>query len=152
MPLVTYKALPHSLAVRVALDVPRDQKRLLRKARERDKRKIPQPVEALGAIDTLAGHTCVETSIVEALGLVQVGEDTFYRAGPDPNVTCAIYNACLTIMQEGPDRQLDLVLDPFPVASLAIGSDDYQVVLGLDFLSHCLLFYDGESRVLWLKY
>lgn len=55
-------------------------------------------------------------------------------------------------MQEGPDRQLDLVLDPFPVASLAIGSNDYQVVLGLDFLSHCLLFYDGESRVLWLKY
>jgi len=77
MPLVTYKALPHSLAVRVALDVPRDQKRLLRKARERDKREIPQPVEALGAIDTLAGHTCVETSIVEALGLVEVGEDTF---------------------------------------------------------------------------
>lgn len=98
---------------------------------------VPDPVSAMAMIDTGASITAVDQELAQKLGLVQTG------AAPIAGVTGVqnqpIYAANLALANPS------VALDPWKMIGSPLNIQNFQVLLGRDFLEQLTLVYDGSS-------
>lgn len=110
---------------------------------EKQGSKIPQPVTVQGIIDTGATNTCIDPSVVKSLGLAPIGKAdiTTPSTGKNPAIFDQ-YDVSITIFsttEESPYWIANL-----PVIESELDHQGFQILIGRDVLSQCLLTYDGK--------
>ena len=112
---------------------------------------IPKPLVVTGIADTGASITCIDPAIIQALGLIAIGKTamTTPSTGANP-VMCDLYDVSLAIYSTTPEP-------PCRIPTLAVVESDldhqgFQVLIGRDVLSKCMLIYDGRTGTYTLAF
>jgi hypothetical protein len=58
----------------------------------------------------------------------------------------------MTLVHPSANQRANLVLRSLPVLEQPLNQLGYEALLGRDVLEHCLLVYDGPSRLLTIAY
>lgn len=111
---------------------------------------IPAPANARLLIDTGASSTCVDSKIIQYLGIspsgmVQIHTPSTSSAAAHP---CSQYDVSLLI----PHQAINYVFHALPVIETSLGHQGIDGLLGRDVLASCLFIYNGESRVYTLSF
>ena len=116
---------------------------------------VPAPQSARALIDIGADVTCADGRLLAPVWSAQVMplRFVFAQLGPAGNFGLAAeYAVTLTIIHPSSNRRADLVLRSQPVVEQALERLEYQVIIGRDVLSPCLLVYDGRGQEFTLAY
>ena len=111
---------------------------------------VPGPLKVLALVDTGAGRSQVDLTILEQLGLRPNGEEDVFTASTGKNSESRdIYVVNLAFAGDRPGA----LANDLPV----IGTDSLaglkvEMLLGRDVLDCCLLAYDGPNRRFSLAY
>jgi len=115
---------------------------------------IPPPQIVRGLIDTGAGLSAVDPSVLQALGLNPTGEAEIFTptTGGIP-VKIPTYDVCIAILA-GRTGDVHFISDTIQVtgASLTAQGLGYQVLIGRDILKSCILYFNGADGVFSLSY
>lgn|SRR5579862_1457989 len=113
---------------------------------------IPKEIRVTALVDTGASCTCVDPSVMAALGLTPTGMVSIQTpsTGGTPHHADQ-YDVCLRIMTKIPADALYRATIPV-VASDLKTSQGFEVLLGRDILQECLLVYDGQRGVFSFAY
>jgi hypothetical protein len=115
-------------------------------------RPVPPLVEAKALIDTGADSSCVDPTILQALGL-PVGGFAMINVPAHGGLTFATqHDASLSVLHTSGDARMNWVLDSVLVVELAIGVLGYQMLLGRDVLAGCRFLFDGPANKFELSY
>ena len=114
---------------------------------------VPQPLILKGMIDTGASCSCVDPNSILALGLLPRARVVCVTPSTDENGTTVdqyeIGVALASISTQGQG------FVSFP-SILAVGANlshqGFDILIGRDILSHCLLVYDGRRNQFTLAY
>lgn len=149
MPLFTLQAGPEGPIVTAYIMVSAARHRALTTLGQA----IPQPQKIRGLIDTGASGTCVDPSVLDALGLTPTGSVQVHTptTGNAP-VAKDQYDIGLAI--PGPAiSQAALMVANLPVlCSELFDAQAIHALIGRDVLSRCLLSYDGTTNLFTLCY
>lgn len=112
---------------------------------------VPNPIRIRGLIDTGASGTCVDPSVLTALGLTPTGSTLCHTpsTGSQPQQK-DLYDVLLAI--PAPKGS------PFVVPTLAVMTSEllaaqgFHALIGRDVLSHCILTYNGTANFFCLAY
>lgn len=113
---------------------------------------VPPPLDARALLDTGAEITCVDTSLVQQLGLplAQVALANVPAVG---GLTAgAHYHAGLTVVHPSGDPHQDLVFQTLLILELPLAGLGYQALLGRDVLDRCDFLYGGRRQRFTLAY
>lgn len=110
----------------------------------------PNPVPIQGLVDTGASTTCVDPSVLTALGIQPTGMSNVCTAGAS-KMPMAQYDIGLIIVAR--PSQSPLIEPNLPVfgASL-LQAQGFHALIGRDVLSKCLMTYDGLSGFFSVAY
>ena len=112
---------------------------------------IPRPIAVKGILDTGASCTCIDPSIISSLALIPTGHDAMLTPSTGANaVEVDVYDVSVAIFstyQEAP-----CWIPNLPVVESSLANQGFQVLIGRDVLSRCLLFYDGKRGVYTLSF
>lgn len=112
---------------------------------------IPTPVTVQALIDTGASGTCIDPSVLSALGLSPTGSVPMLTpstgAQPVPTDT---YDVSLIIFATA--QHLPLIHHTVPVMRSELAVQGIQALIGRDILKGCLLTYDGASGLFSLAF
>jgi hypothetical protein len=115
-------------------------------------RPVPPPIDTRALIDSGAECSCIDPSIIRALGL-PVGGFVMANVPAHGGLTFAAqHDASLTILHPSGDARLHLTLGSLLAVELAIGVLGYQVLLGRDVLRSCRFLVDGPGNNFELSY
>jgi predicted aspartyl protease len=111
---------------------------------------VEPPIAVLALIDTGAGTSLIEESILKELGLEPVGDITLHTAstGVAP-VVSDMYAVELSLAGETMGL---LATDLQVVAAKDLGGLSVEVLLGRDILKRCLLVYNGHAGLFTLAF
>jgi hypothetical protein len=125
-----------------------NQARSLRLARQ----PVPPPVDTRALVDTGAEVTCVDSSLVQQLGLplAQVALANVPAVGG--LMAGAHYHAGLTVIHPSGDPHQDLVFQTLLILELSLAGLGYQALLGRDVLDRCDFLYAGRRQRFTLAY
>jgi predicted aspartyl protease len=98
---------------------------------------VPDAVSAMAMIDTGASITAIDQDLAQSLGLVQTG------VAPIAGVT-GVQNQPIYAANLGLARP-SVALDPWKMIGSPLKIQNFQVLLGRDFLEQLTLVYDGSS-------
>jgi hypothetical protein len=136
------------MGVRVALGWSAANVRQLRAAL----RPVPPPVDVQALVDSGAQVTCIDSTVVQTLGL-PLGGFTLANIPASSGLTLGVqHDASLTILHPSGNAPLNLVLPDIPVLELAIGMLGYQALIGRDVLDCCRFVYHGPRGKFQLAY
>jgi hypothetical protein len=110
------------------------------------------PSDARALLDTGAEVTCVDTSLLQQLGLplAQVALANVPAVG---GLTAgAHYHAGLTVVHPSGDPHQELVFQTLLILELPLAGLGYQALLGRDVLDRCDLLYAGRGQRFTLAY
>jgi hypothetical protein len=113
---------------------------------------VPPPLDARALLDTGAEITCVDTALVQQLGLplAQVALANMPAVG---GLTAgAQYHAGLTVVLPSGDPHQDLGFQTLLILELPLAGLGYQALLGRDVLDRCDFLYGGRRRRFTLAY
>ena len=103
---------------------------------------IPPPQAGWALIDTGATRTCVDKTILEALGVQPTGSvTTGTAAGP---VEQSLYPAKLNFPAANFELDFGSVVG-VDLSGQSIAGQDVLVLVGRDVLAHCILSYNGPG-------
>lgn len=113
---------------------------------------IPQPIPIRGLIDTGATETCIDPSVVSALGLTPTGTALVNTpsTGNNPHQTYQ-YDVSL-IVPPVLATHSPLLIPNLAVIDAQLASFGIQALIGRDVLSECYLTYDGIGGIFCLAY
>lgn len=114
---------------------------------------IPNLVQIRGLVDAGASGTCVDPSVLTALGLIPTGSVTVNTpsTGAQPH-TADQYDVSLMIPGAIPTHAA-LIINNLPVmcAELLV-AQGFHALIGRDILAHCLFAYNGTTNLFTLAY
>ena len=112
---------------------------------------VPAQQRMNALIDTGASCTCVDPTIIKALGLVPTGSTQMLTpsTGSQP-VTTEQYDASLMIY--GANQQSPLEIPVMPVVASDLKSQGIDALIGRDVLKFCLLTYNGAIELFTLAF
>ena len=111
---------------------------------------VPPPVLVKGLVDTGASISGVDPETIQKLGLVPTGVASVLTpsTGDVPHETRS-YDVRLII----PATPASWVLHALPIIESSLKQKQgFEVLLGRDVLSECLLHYDGRSKIFSLAF
>lgn len=113
---------------------------------------IPQGVHAKGLVDTGASNSCIDSSVIRALGVPQTGETTVLTPSTkDGPVPASLYDVGLQIYS-------DTTQPPLHVRNLPVMEShlfEYQgihALIGRDVLAKCILHFNGTVGIYTLAF
>ncbi len=104
---------------------------------------VPLPVSVLLLVDTGANSTCIDTGVINALGLQPTGSTPVHSAstGSTPH-QANTFDISLVFVHP----QMHYGNDPLPVTEITLGSQHgIHGLFGRDVLRSCTLFYNGTA-------
>ena len=112
---------------------------------------IPDPQGCLALLDTGASHSCVDPTILAALGLSPTGSVSVLTAssGTTPHA-CRQFDVALVIFMD--NQQIHLASLTIPVMELDLVNQGFGALIGRDVLSQGLLVYNGKRGELMLSF
>jgi hypothetical protein len=113
-------------------------------------RPIPQPVSAIAVVDSGAEVTCLDTSLVQKLGLSVVGFSTANVPAIGGVHFSAMHAVSLTIRHPSGHAGGNLVIPDLPVLEVPLGVLGYHSLIGRDVLAKCHFVYDGPGS--WFEF
>ena len=139
MPYFTRKIESNGLLLKVQVGVSEERKRYL----QDNQSEVPQEIVVHGIIDTGASSTCIDPSVVKELKLESKGDiEMLTPSTGDTPVMLDQYDVSLAIFAAPQDPPF--YVDNLPVVeSQSLLPQGFQVLIGRDILSQCLLTYDG---------
>lgn len=112
----------------------------------------PDPIVLRGLVDTGASCTCVDPVHVEKLGIPPTGSTTLMTPSTGKNpVTVDQYDVSLAIYSsvvQSPCRIQNLPIVPAELKE----KQGFDILIGRDVLSRCVLIYNGFSGVYTLAF
>jgi len=115
-------------------------------------RPVPPPAHIRAVIDTGAEITCVDSTLVQSLGL-PFGGTVLVNLPAHGGVTAgAMHDASLTVVHPSGNARNDLVVQNLTVLEVSLASLGYEVLLGRDVLAGCRFFYHGPKGRFQLAY
>jgi len=115
-------------------------------------RPVPPSVQAKALLDTGAEITCLDTQLVQALGL-PLGGLTLANLPAHGGLTGgALYQAALTIVHPSGNAVDNLITNDLSVLGLSLSALGYEAILGRDILAKCRFLYDGLGNRFELEY
>jgi hypothetical protein len=115
-------------------------------------RPVPSPASTKAMIDTGAEVTCVNSALVQSLGLA-FGGTVLANLPAHGGVTVgALHDANLTVLHPSGNARDNLVVQNLTVLELPLASLGYEVLLGRDVLAGCRFFYHGPRGRFQLAY
>ncbi len=115
-------------------------------------RPVPPPVPARAVLDSGAEVTCIDSSLVQTLGLLPKGF-TLANLPTVGGLTLGMeYDVSLTVLHPSGDARFHLVVSDLVVVELALGVLGYQALIGRDVLAVCKFLYDGPRGRFRLAY
>ncbi len=110
---------------------------------------VPNPARVRALVDTGASCTCVDPSILAALGLAPTGITPIHTPSTGTQTHAANqYDVSLVLIHPA----LTLTLGAVPVVESQLKIQGIQGLIGRDVLSNCLLVYDGPNRIFTLAF
>jgi hypothetical protein len=98
----------------------------------------------MGLLDTATDITILTPNLVAQLGLVYLGEkDTETSIG---SAKVKLYQGSLSIPNPGSSSGPLLTRSPLLVMESLMAFTSFDVVVGLDILTECLLIFDGPGK------
>lgn len=118
-------------------------------ALQRTKLPIPPPLSLRALVDTGAGCTCVDPSILQQLNLTPTGAIAIHTpsTGNAPHNT---YQYDISLVLLHPEMQLQI--GSVPVIESQLVALGIHALVGRDILSRCLLVYDGRAQTFALGF
>jgi hypothetical protein len=148
VPILRGDLQPEGALVEVQVGWSAGQARQLRQAQ----RPVPPALDARALLDTGAEITCLDTVLVQQLGLplaqlalANVPALGGLRAG-------AHYHASVTVVHSSGDPGQALVFKNLLVLEVPLAGLGYQTLLGRDVLDHCDFLYAGRRQRFSLTY
>lgn len=121
---------------------------------------VPPPQSAQFLVDTGASHTCVDPSIIDALGITAKGSVSMQTPSTDGvPVSCPVYDVQLILVPSLPAQMTPAKIGhlmtsggmtphirAISVMGAALKAQNISGLIGRDVLEHCLVFYNGHSQ------
>ena len=114
---------------------------------------VPNPLQIRALVDTGASGTCIDPSVLIALGLTPTGsvQVNTPSTGGMPH-TAAQYDIAVIVPPANPSHPA-LMLPSVPViASELLQLQGFHALIGRDVLSDCVLHHNGTMRLFTLAY
>jgi hypothetical protein len=115
-------------------------------------RPVPSPVRAKALLDTGAEMTCVDSPLIQMLGLPFGGTVTANVPAHGGVQFLAIHDASLIIFHPSGNPPDNLLVRDLSVLDLSLAALGYQVLIGRDVLAKCRFAYDGPKSRFRLAY
>ena len=113
----------------------------------------PTAIEGLAIVDTGANRTCVDRSVVSALGLVPLGVSRVRTPSTGDAPTSGRQFEVALLLQTSVPGESPLEVDPLEVVALdLVAWQGVHAILGRDVLERCLLVYHGPEEQFTLAY
>jgi hypothetical protein len=148
MPSVTGALTPDGAVIPILLGLSASSVQALRTAL----RPVPSPAGVRALIDTGAELTCVDTALIQTLGLTLGGTTLANLPAHGGLTVSALHDASLTIVHPSGKARANLVVLDLAVLSLPLAPLGYQALLGRDLLARCRFLYDGPRDRFRLSY
>ena len=115
-------------------------------------RPVPPPVSTRALIDTGAEITCVDSSLIQTLGL-PFGGTVLANLPAHGGLTASVLSAAsLTIVHPSGNAGNNLVIRNWSVLGLLLAGLGYQALVGRDVLAQCRFLYHGRRNRFRLTY
>jgi hypothetical protein len=115
-------------------------------------RPVPSPIHARALLDTGAEISCIDSSVVQNLGLSLAGT-TFANLPAHGGLTLgALYDIGLTILHPSNVPQNNLTIPTLCSLELSLAHLGYQMLIGRDVLARCRFLFDGPRNKFHLAY
>jgi hypothetical protein len=115
-------------------------------------RPVPPPVNAQAIIDSGAEVTCVDSSLIQVLGLPLVGTVLANLPAHGGVTASALHDASLTVVHPSGNARSNLVVGNLEVLELSLAPVGYHILLGRDVLAACRFLYNGPGNSFQLAY
>ena len=113
---------------------------------------VPPPVSARALLDTGAEITCLDSSVIQTLGLPPGGW-AFVNLPAQGGVGIApLYEAGLTVLHPSGNARDNLVVGNLNVYEVPLAGLGYQALIGRDVLARCRFLYNGRGNRFRLAY
>jgi len=140
MPVLSLQISPGGPVIDILVGVSRARQQALQQAAQ----PIPAPVMIRGLVDTGASCTCIDPSIVTALGISPSGTATLHTPSTGTQTHQANqYDVSLVLVHP----QISYTIHAVPVVESHLAIQGIQGLIGRDVLSNCLFIYDGRSGI-----
>jgi hypothetical protein len=114
-------------------------------ARESVGQAVPKLIECYALIDTGAYYFgAVNKSLIRKLGIEPRDAKGFYFGSSNDSIICDIYYLSLDFPEMDISKRPRFPGDNF--LALDLDKQGFDILLGLDFLSHCKFEYDGFKK------
>lgn len=148
MPIIKTPLAPGGALVEVVLSWSITGARRLRAAL----RPVPPAVDARAILDTGAEVTCVDSSLIQSLGIPAAGWALGNLPAHGGVNLHPLYDVGLVIVHPSGNSRDNLVVRDLSVMELSLASIGYQMLIGRDVLAKCKFFYDGPGSKFVLAY
>ncbi len=113
------------------------------------KRPVPSRIQIRGMIDTGASATAIDPAIVAPLGLTPTGSMSVHTPSTQGQATTLLtYDVWLGVHH----ASSSLIRPSTPVLCTHLAASGIDALLGRDFMSQCLLLYDGAAKTFTLAF
>lgn len=145
MPSLTADIQPHGPVVRMAVLVSGPR----RKALELAGKPVPNPIIIDALIDTGAFCTCVDPSVIQALGLTPTGNVPIMTPSTGTGThQCNQYDVSIAVMMNTDFK----IIDTIPVLEAHLAQQGHKALIGRDILSQGILIYNGPHNSVTISF
>ena len=106
---------------------------------------VPDPIVVRSLVDTGASITCVDPGVLKQLGITSRGKTPCLT--PSTGSAHALmdeYDVCLSVYRH--TNEMPCRIENLAVVEAVLKPLGFHVLLGRDFLSRCILHYNGMTR------
>lgn len=148
MPHFTVQLSPQGPVVNAAIMVGDARQQALQDAGQ----EIPAPQMIRALIDTGAGISGVDPTVLKALGLTQTGEAEIHTPSTKGiAVTTPTYDVKIAI-PAGRPGDLHFISETIQVTATDLSVQGLQALIGRDILKSCILHYNGADELFTISY
>ena len=115
-------------------------------------RPVPPPLQTRALLDTGAEVTCVDTSLIQQLGLPFGGTVPANLPAHGGLTFTALHNASLIILHPSGQTRDHLAVVNLSVLELSLAPLGYRALIGRDVMTRCRFLYDGPRNSFRLTY
>jgi predicted aspartyl protease len=118
-------------------------------ALKRAKAEVPAPISVRALVDTGASCTCVDPQVIKSLGLSPLGTAQVHTPTTKGTAqNCGVYDAAIIIRSTNGN----LSIGTLPIVETHLSSQGFELIMGRNVLSKCILVYDGTSGYFTLSF